>query len=144
MLMWLFCFKRETADEMRISDWCSAVCASDLRRVSQATCSSCIVPRAPMASRPERSSKVVTIFTSASFSARLSQIAFSSAASSGFSQSKLAADAVLGKESGPAPAASRRASDIEAAAPERPYWRSEERRGGEEGVGEGRYRWWQY
>src|SRR3546814_6564682 len=79
-----------------------------------------------MASRPERSSKVVTIFTSASFSARLSQIAFSSAASSGFSQSKLAADAVLGKESGPAPAASRRASDIEAAAPERPYWRRKE------------------
>src|SRR5690606_5048348 len=79
-----------------------------------------------MARRPERSSKVVTILTSASFSARLSQIAFSSAASLGFSQSKLAADAVPGRESGPAPAASRRMSDIEATVPERPYWRRKE------------------
>src|SRR3546814_20546375 len=31
----LFCFKQETAYEMRISDWSSDVCSSDLRLVTQ-------------------------------------------------------------------------------------------------------------
>src|SRR3546814_5212354 len=33
--MWLFfCFKQKTADEMRISDWSSDVCSSDLDRAA--------------------------------------------------------------------------------------------------------------
>src|SRR3546814_8080260 len=31
--MFLFCFKQKTAYEMRISDWSSDVCSSDLRRL---------------------------------------------------------------------------------------------------------------
>src|SRR3546814_2276039 len=29
--LWIFCFKQKTAYEMRISDWSSDVCSSDLR-----------------------------------------------------------------------------------------------------------------
>src|SRR3546814_3723164 len=35
--VFFFFFKQKTAYEMRISDWSSDVCSSDLRRVGQAT-----------------------------------------------------------------------------------------------------------
>src|SRR3546814_6008912 len=43
LLMWLFFFfKQKTAYEMRISDWSSDVCSSDLPIATSATCNSCI------------------------------------------------------------------------------------------------------
>src|SRR3546814_2594039 len=36
MSLFLFCFKQKTAYEMRISDWSSDVCSSDLQVVEQA------------------------------------------------------------------------------------------------------------
>src|SRR3546814_7237400 len=35
-MVFVFCFKQKTAYEMRISDWSSDVCSSDLRRAERA------------------------------------------------------------------------------------------------------------
>ncbi len=75
----------------------AAVEADDMpqarRFFNQSLCSWRSWSRLPMASRLVRMSNVVTIFTSASYSVRVSQITFSSATRSVFSQSKLAAAA---------------------------------------------------
>src|SRR3546814_15481694 len=38
LLLWFFFFKQKTAYEMRISDWSSDVCSSDLAQVDPARC----------------------------------------------------------------------------------------------------------
>src|SRR3546814_1234098 len=40
MTMYVFCFKQKTAYEMRISDWSSDVCSSDLNALGLATLAS--------------------------------------------------------------------------------------------------------
>src|SRR3546814_1518727 len=65
LVLFVFFFKQKTAYEMRISDWSSDVCSSDLRRGSPSRCrrygrgsmSRPAGARAPRAARPPRSAK---------------------------------------------------------------------------------------
>src|SRR3546814_4927584 len=51
ILLFFFFFKQKTAYEMRISDWSSDVCSSDLRRLRRLPPQSAIRPRAPQKQR---------------------------------------------------------------------------------------------
>src|SRR3546814_10717855 len=54
LLFFFFFFKQKTAYEMRISDWSSDVCSSDLRRTSRGRHSPAKPASAPSVSGPER------------------------------------------------------------------------------------------
>src|SRR3546814_17880244 len=54
--MFIYCFfKQKTADEMRISDWSSDVCSSDLPTISRGVPCGTNIPNHASASKPGRS-----------------------------------------------------------------------------------------
>src|SRR3546814_9974936 len=53
--LFFFFFKQKTAYEMRISDWSSDVCSSDLASAASPRCGSSSIPTAPLRSGSTRS-----------------------------------------------------------------------------------------